>query len=203
MGKRNVIRAGRIPSVKQQHATRLLNLASGGEIAAAADLLPLVYDELRALAEAFFRNERDDHTLQPTALVHEAYVRLVDQSSIEWKSRNQFFVIAAKAMRNILVDHARAKGRLKRGGGWQERTIAAVEESLGAQDNPVEMLALNDALARLAELDERKARLVELRFFAGLNEADAAELLGIARSTAAEDWRMARAWLHHQLRNTP
>lgn len=203
MGDRHAVRARRFPSVKQQHATRLLNLASGGELAAAADLLPLVYDELRALAEAFFRNERDDHTLQPTALVHEAYVRLVDQYSIEWKSRNQFFVIAAKAMRNILVDHARAKGRLKRGGGggWQERTIAAVEESLGSHDDPVEMLALDEALQRLAELDERKARLVELRFFAGLNEADAADLLGIARSTAAEDWRMARAWLHHELRN--
>ncbi len=201
MGERNAIRARSYPSVKQQHATRLLNLASGGELAAAADLLPLVYDELRLLAESFFRNERDDHTLQPTALVHEAYVRLIDQSSIEWKSRNQFFVIAAKAMRNILVDHARAKGRLKRGGGWQERTLAAVEDSLGAESDPVDMLALNEALERLAELDERKARLVELRFFAGLNEADAAELLGIARSTAAEDWRMARAWLHHELRN--
>jgi RNA polymerase sigma factor (TIGR02999 family) len=203
MGWSSIARNERNPTVKQQHATRLLNLASGGEIAAAADLLPLVYDELRALAEAFFRNERDDHTLQPTALVHEAYVRLVDQTSIEWKSRNQFFVVAAKAMRNILVDHARAKGRLKRGGGgvWQERTLAAVEDTLGAADDPVDMLALNEALERLAELDERKARLVELRFFAGLNEADAAELLGISRSTAAEDWRMARAWLHRELRS--
>lgn len=202
MGERKTMNARRFPSVKQQHATRLLNLAAGGEIAAAADLLPLVYDELHALAEAYFRQERDDHTLQPTALVHEAYLRLVDQSSIEWKSRNQFFVVAAKAMRNILIDHARSRGRLKRGGDWQERTLAAVEQSLAdAADDPVDMLALDEALRRLADLDERKARLVELRFFAGLSEADAAELLGVARSTAAEDWRLARAWLHKELRS--
>src|SRR5688572_23525871 len=103
----------RAPTVKQRTATSLLNRASGGEIAAAADLPPLVYDELRALAQSLFRNERDTHTLQPTALVHEAYLRLVDQSSIQWRSRNQFFVIAAKAMRNILVDHARGKNRAK------------------------------------------------------------------------------------------
>lgn len=111
--------ASRSVTVKQQQATRLLNRASDGELAAAADLLPLVYDELRALAESFFKDERRAHTLQPTALVHEAYLRLIDQTSIEWRSRGQFFVIAAKAMRNILVDHARARGRLKRGGGWQ------------------------------------------------------------------------------------
>lgn len=195
----------RSPTVKQRQATRLLNLASGGEVGAAADLLPLVYDELHALAEAFFRNERDDHTLQPTALVHEAYLRLIDQQSIEWRSRNQFFVVAAKAMRNILVDHARGRGRLKRGGGWQERTLAAVEHTLACEgsNDTIDMLVLDEALQRLATLDERKARLVELRFFAGLNEGDAAELLGIARSTAAEDWRMARAWLHKELRSQP
>ncbi|MGP1308792.1 MAG: ECF-type sigma factor [Phycisphaerales bacterium] len=190
--------------MKQQHATRLLNQASGGELAAAADLLPLVYDELHALAEAFFRHERDDHTLQPTALVHEAYLRLIDQRSIEWKSRSQFFVIAAKAMRNILVDHARSRNRLKRGGGWKEQTLQAVEHTLhDAGADAADMLALDEALSRLTSLDERKARLVELRFFAGLNEADAADLLGIARSTAAEDWRLARAWLHKEMRGAP
>lgn len=197
-------------TVKQQEATRLLNRASDGEIAAAADLLPLVYDELHALAEAYFRNERDDHTLQPTALVHEAYLRLVDQTSIEWKSRNQFFVIAARAMRNILVDHARSKGRLKRGGAlgrdghWQEVTMHALEQSLGAaspsETGEIDMERLSAALEELAAMDERKARLVELRFFAGLSEADAADVLGISRSTASEHWRMARAWLHRALK---
>jgi RNA polymerase sigma factor (TIGR02999 family) len=188
--------------MKQQTATQLLNRASGGEVAAAADLLPLVYDELRALAEHFFRNERASHTLQPTALVHEAYMRLVDSDAIEWKSRAQFFVIAAKAMRNILVDHARARGRQKRGGDWQELTLDAVERDFNAGDGAraIDMLALDEALERLAKMDERKARLVELRFFAGLSSEDAARLLDISRTTAAEDWRMARAWLHRELR---
>ena len=195
-------------SVKQQEATRLLNRASEGELAAAADLLPLVYAELCSLAESFFRNERRDHTLQPTALVHEAYARLVDQSSIEFKSRNQFFVLAAKAMRNILVDHARARNRLKRGGGgnWKVVTIGQIELAIAeANDAPgsssgVDLEDVHEALARLHALDERKAQLVELRFFAGLKIEAAADVLGIARSTATEDWRMARAWLHRELR---
>ncbi len=193
---------GRAATMKQKQATGLLNRASEGELAAAADLLPLVYQELHALAESYFRQERDDHTLQPTALVHEAYMRLVDQSSIEWKSRNQFFVIAAKAMRNILVDHARTRGRVKRGGDWREVTLDAVEQTLGGgkESGGVDMVALHDALEQLARFDERKARLVELRFFAGLSENDAAEVLGISRTTASEHWRMARAWLHRALK---
>jgi len=194
--------------VKQQEATRLLNRAADGEIVAAADLLPLVYDELCSLAESFFRNERRDHTLQPTALVHEAYARLVDQTAIEFKTRNQFFVLAAKAMRNILVDHARARNRLKRGGGghWQEVTISQIERSMADQnetdDTPsgADIERVHEALARLHAFDERKAQLVELRFFAGLTIEAAADILGIARSTATEDWRMARAWLHRELR---
>ena len=194
--------------LKQQEATRLLNRASEGEIAAAADLLPLVYDELCSLAESFFRNERRDHSLQPTALVHEAYVRLVDQSSIEFKSRNQFFVLAAKVMRNILVDHARAKNRLKRGGGghWQEVTITQIERSIADNQRDQDtgeapdIERIHEAVAKLHGFDERKAQLVELRFFAGLTLEAAADILGIARSTASEDWRMARAWLHRELR---
>jgi len=192
-----------VVTMKQQEATQLLNRASQGEIAAAADLLPLVYAELRALAQAFFNDERDSHTLEPTALVHEAYLRLVDSTNIEWKSRNQFFVIASKAMRNILVDHARARGSLKRGGDWQEVTLQAVEAQIrGSSVQPIDLVALHDALERLARVDERKARLVELRYFAGLNEAEAAEVIGIARSTASEEWRLARAWLHRELRGT-
>ena len=201
---RHMIPAARVPTVMQHTATILLNRACEGEIAAAADLLPMVYDELRRLAQSFFQNERDSHTLEPTALVHEAYVRLVDQSSIEWRSRNQFFVIAAKAMRNILVDHARGKNRLKRGGGkhWQEVTLQAVEENIAGSNNrsQLNMLALHDALEELSRFDERKARLIELRFFGGMNENDAAEIMGISRSTASEEWRMARAWLHRALK---
>ncbi|MCI0363824.1 MAG: ECF-type sigma factor [Phycisphaerales bacterium] len=196
--------------VTQQDATRLLRRASEGEIAAAADLLPLVYDQLHSLAEAYFRNERLSHTLQPTALVHEAYLRLVDQTAIEWKSRNQFFVVAAKAMRNILVDHARTRNRAKRGGArgahgaWQEITIQAVEQTLADRDSltaGMDMIRVDEVLAKLARFDERKAALVELRFFAGLTSEDAADVLGISRTTASEEWRMARAWLHRELKD--
>ncbi len=177
--------------------TQLLNAAAAGSGAAANDLLPLVYDALRSLAADLFLNERRNHTLEATALVHEAYVRLVQQRDMEWSSRGQFFVIAGKAMRNILVDHARGKGRQKRGGGWERITL----ENIGREDGSgaLDMLALDEALTRLSAMDERKARLVELRFFAGLSSDDAAKVLGISRSTAAEEWRMARAWLYREL----
>lgn len=190
--------------MKQETATRLLNRAADGQGAAAAELLPLVYDELRSIAEGCFRDERNDHTLQPTALVHEAYLRLFDQSSIEWRGRNQFFAVAAKVMRNVLVDHARGRNRLKRGGGWEEIALDAVERSVadvtrGGHDSD-ELVRLSEALDRLAAHDQRKARLVELRFFAGLTVDEAADVLEIARSTASDEWRMARAWLHRELR---
>lgn len=189
---------------KQETVTRLLMQVAGGEGCAAGELLPLVYDELRALASAYFRGERASHTMQPTALVHEAYMRLVDQTSIKWNSRNQFFVVAAKAMRNILVDHARAKGRSKRGGDWQRVSLSGAARAEGGSDSGElsleEILAIDEAMTRLAALDERKARLVELRFFAGLSGEDAARILGIARSTAADEWRMARAWLYRELK---
>ena len=177
--------------------TQLLNAAAAGNGSAVNDLLPLVYDALRTLAADLFLQERRNHTLEATALVHEAYVRLVQQKEMEWNSRGQFFVIAAKAMRNILVDHARGRGRQKRGGGWDRVTL----DGLGGtgDGNTLDMLALDDAMNRLAAMDERKARLVELRFFAGLSSDDAAKVLGISRSTAAEEWRMARAWLYREL----
>lgn len=190
----------------KEEATRLLNRAAEGELAAAADLLPLVYDELRAIASAWFRAERTDHTLEPTALVHEAYLRLVDHSNVAWRSRNQFFAVAAKVMRNILVDHARGRDRLKRGGDWRRVTLEAVERSIAddrpGDGEPIDLVRLDQALQRLGACDERKARLVELRFFAGFGLDDAAEVLGIARSTASEDWRMARAWLHRELKRS-
>jgi RNA polymerase sigma factor (TIGR02999 family) len=179
--------------------TRLLHAAAGGSDSAVNDLLPLVYDSLRSLAADFFLRERRGHTLQPTALVHEAYLRLVRQEGVDWQSRGQFFVIAGKAMRNILVDHARGRNRAKRGGDWGRLTLDGVHVPADQPDG-LDMLALDDALERLTRLDERKARLVELRFFAGLSSEDAAQLLGISRSTAAEEWRMARAWLHRELK---
>ena len=146
-----------------------------------------------------FLDERRHHTLQPTALVHEAYVRLVQARDMSWESRGQFFVLAAKAMRNILVDHARGRNRLKRGGGWGRVTLDGVHGPAEAVEGH-DLLALEEALAKLELMDERKARLVELRFYAGLTSEDAARVLGISRSTAAEEWRMARAWLHKTLK---
>jgi RNA polymerase sigma factor (TIGR02999 family) len=182
---------------QQQTITRLLNRAAAGEGSGAAELLPIVYEELRALAGVFFRDQRPNNTLQPTALVHEAYLKLVDQS-IEWSSRNQFFVVAAKAMRSILVDHARGKSRQKRGGGRERLTLNVDPSAAEAEELPIE--AIDKALEQLAQMDERKARLVELRFFGGLTLEQAADVLGLARSTASEEWRMARAWLYNELK---
>ena len=184
-------------TVQQETVTRLLNGVADGQEAAVEELLPLVYDELRSLAAAFFGDQQAGHTLQPTALVHEAYLKLVGQADIS--SRNQFFVLATRAMRSILVDHARGKNRLKRGGGWHKVSIDVADPADRDRD-ALDLLALDEALAGLADLDERHARLVELRFFGGLNEENAAEVLGISRSTAAEDWRLARAWLKQRLK---
>ena len=184
---------------RQKTVTQLLIDAADSNSDVANELLPIVYDELRSLASAYFRHERDSHTLQPTALVHEAFLRLVDQPNIKWKSRNQFFALAAKVMRNILVNHAVSKNRLKRGGGRKQVALEAVDIAVGGSD-VLDIIALDHALTKLAELDERKAKLVELRFFGGLTSEDAAEVLGISRATAAEDWRLTRAWLSRELR---
>ncbi len=192
-------------TARQETVTRLLNGVALGEAGAADELLPMVYDELRSLSAALFRDQKAGHTLQPTVLVHEAYMKLVGRADIQWSSRNQFFVLAAKAMRSILVDHARAKNRLKRGHGWQQISIDVAEPAAAGKARrrePLDILALNEAVAGLAELNERHARLVELRLFGGLDEANAAEVLGISRSTAAEDWRLARAWLKLRLKGS-
>lgn len=191
--------------VNQSHATRLLERTAAGDAPAAEELFPLVYEELRRLAAACMREERRAHTLEPTALVHEAFVRLIGSTTIEWRSRSQFFLVAAKVMRNVLVDHARSRSRLKRGGEWQRITFEAIqrtaaEESFG-QPEELDMLRLHAALDRLAGHDERKVRLVELRFFGGFGLDEAASIVGISRSTASEEWRMARAWLHRELRH--
>ncbi len=181
--------------------TQLLGRAAGGDARALDDLLPLVYEELRRRAAACFAGERPGHTLQPTALVHEAYLKLVGQP-IEWAGRGQFLFVAAKAMRHLLVDHARGRGRGKRGGDWH-RVDALSGIAAAGEADPLDLLALDEALQQLAHLDERKVRLVEMRYFAGLTMDEAAEALGRSRATAAEDWRMARAWLHRRLKGSP
>jgi RNA polymerase sigma-70 factor (ECF subfamily) len=176
--------------------TRLLRSWSSGDKNALGQLLPFVYRELHTLAAACIRRERSDHTLQPTALIHEAYLRMVDQTHVQSDSRAQFFGIAANLMRQILVNHAERHRAAKRGNGNK----VALEEADGlVQERPVDMIALDEALNKLAELEPRQSRIVELRFFAGLTEEEIAGLLGISRTTVKREWRIARAVLHQQL----
>ena len=160
-------------------------------------LVPVVYEEMRSLAAADLRREAKEHTLQPTALAHEAYLRLVDETKVQWRGRAQFLAIAARAMRQILVDHARTKGAAKRGGGWERITL---HDAAGQLGHPLlDLLALDEALEELAKLDARKARVVEMRFFSGLTNREAAEALEISEATTEDDWFMARAWLKRRL----
>ena len=179
--------------------TRLVEAAAGGDRAAAADLLPLVYDELRKLAAARLADEAPGQTLQPTALVHEAYLRLVDADQADkWNSRGHFFAAAAVAMRRILLDNARRKGRQKRGGAHRQR-VDLDSQDLVSQTTPDELLLLDDALAALTAEEPEAGQLVKLRYFAGLSVEQAAELLGLSRTTAYEHWAYARVWLHAEL----
>lgn len=178
--------------------TQLLRRWTGGDAAAMDELLPYVYDELRRRAARYLRHERVNHTLQPTALVHEAYIRLVDQGSVEWKDRGHFFAIAAQAMRRILVDHAKHKNRAKRGGPDTDLQLDDDLE-IAAMEKSVDLLALDEALSRLARMDPHQERLVELRYFAGLSLEEAADAMDISRATAAREWQMAKAWLHREL----
>jgi len=164
---------------------------------APARLMPLVYDELRRLAAGYLRRERFDHTLQPTALVHEAYLRLVDQSRVEWQNRAHFYSIAAQMMRRILIDHARAHASEKRGG--HERRLSLDEAAILPQERAADLIALDDALKQLAAMDERKSRVVELRFFGGLSVKETAEALGVHPATVERDWTIAKAWLYREL----
>jgi RNA polymerase sigma-70 factor (ECF subfamily) len=177
--------------------TLLLDQLRQGNRDAESQLMPLVYQELRQLARGYLRAERADHTLQATALVHEAYLRLVGQNDAGWKNRAHFFGIAAQMMRRVLVDHARAHRAGKRG-GTDRRTL--LDSALAAANNQsAEMMALDEALDRLAALDPRQCRIVELKFFAGLSEEETAEVLGISTRTVKRDWAVARAWLFNQL----
>jgi RNA polymerase sigma factor (TIGR02999 family) len=161
-------------------------------------LLPLVYEELRRLAHRHLRNERQDHTLQSTALVHEAYFRLVGQNFPEWEGRAHFFAIAAQLMRQILVDYARSRRAAKRGSGVGMVMLDDLE-ALPPTPKDVDVVALNDALNTLAELDPRQTRVVELRFFAGLSLEEISEVMGIGSATVQRDWTAARAWLHREM----
>lgn len=176
--------------------TRLLVDLQRGADGAADQLVPLVYGELHKLAVHYMRAERGDHTLQPTALVHEAYMRLVDQRNASWQNRSHFFGIAAQAMRRILVDHARRKRAGKREGGDRVTLDESVAE---APQRSVDLIALDDALNKLAALDPRQARVVELRFFGGLDIEQAAESLGISPATVKRDWTFARAFLQREM----
>ncbi len=162
-----------------------------------ADLPPDIHDELRKIAGAYMARERPDHTLQPTALVNEAYLRLADATKERWESRAHFLAAAARTMRNVLVDHARTKGRQKRGGGWGRVPFEIASAELAVPD--VELLSLDDALTELATENERCARVVEWRFFAGLTIPEIAEVIGKSHRTVEDDWYMARAWLRARL----
>lgn len=181
----------------REDVTHLLNDWGRGNQQALDKLLPLVYDELRRLAASYLRRERPDHTLQPTALVHEAYFRLIGQREVSWQNRAHFFGIAAQAMRRILVDHARSHLYAKRGGGAQKLSL---DEAMGVPDQQgVELTALDEALNKLETIDPRQSRIIELRYFGGLSIEATAEVLGISPATVKREWSMARAWLHRQI----
>jgi RNA polymerase sigma factor (TIGR02999 family) len=184
------------PQTNATAITELLAAHNNGDAQALGQLFPLVYAELRRLADAYLRNERQGHTLQPTALVHEAYLRLVDQD-IAWESRAHFLGIAARTMRQILVDHARQRLANKRGAGGAKLSL---EEVINLSDErAVDLVALDDALTSLDGFDPQKCRLVELRYFAGLSVEETAQVLGLSVPTVVRHWRTAKAWLQHEI----
>ncbi len=194
--------AGPVPppargAVTRISVTELLADWSGGDREAAARVLPVVYGELRRIAESYFRHERRGHTLQATALVHEAYVRLVEESGLEFRSRSHFVGFAARVMRRVLVEHARRRGALKRGGGAPAFTL--LEADAVWNDRSPNLLALDEALSELAGFDAQKARVIELRFFGGLTIEETAEVLVVSAPTVSRQWRRARLWLYHRL----
>ena len=184
-------------STSSQQVSDLLVRWQSGDPGALESLVPLVYTELRKLARDYLRRERPNHTLQSAALVHEAYVRMAGNSSPNWKNRAHFFGVAARLMREILVEHARRRNAAKRGAG---ATQIALNEGLSiSQQKSVDLILLDDALRRLAELDERQCRIVELRFFAGLSIEETSAALGISAATVSREWTTARIWLHDQI----
>ena len=186
-------------SVSQQRVTELLAEWSHGDNAALAELTPLVYEELRRLAHHFMEGQRPDHTLQTTALVDEAYLRLADQTKPSWQNRAHFFAVAARAMRQILVNYAKSNRAQKRGGGALK--VELDEVAIISPEESKEIVDLHEALERLATLDSRKAQVVELKYFGGLNYDEMAEVLKISPVTVRRDWRFAKAWLYKELHN--
>ncbi len=186
-----------MPQASPEEVTGLLLAWSEGEQTALEKLMPLVYAELHRLAKRYMRREHAGHTLQTSALVNEAYLRLIDARSVRWQNRAHFFAVSAQIMRRILVDFARAKQNLKRGGGAQQVTLD--EGLVISPESGADLLALDEALERLALLNERQSRVVELRYFGGLNEDEVAEALKVSARTVRSDWSLARAWLYREL----
>jgi RNA polymerase sigma-70 factor (ECF subfamily) len=185
------------PGASSNEVTLLLRAWGEGDAQALERLTPLVYQELHRIARGYMRKERPDHTLQTTALINEAYIRLVDARSVNWHDRAHFFAVCARAMRRILVDHARSRGYQKRGGGQISVQLDAVTVGNWTPDSNI--LELDEALNRLSALDPRKGNIVEMRFFGGLSVDETAEALGISPETVMRDWKLARAWLFREL----
>ncbi|MGA2534957.1 MAG: sigma-70 family RNA polymerase sigma factor [Terracidiphilus sp.] len=183
---------------ESQEVTLLLSALTHGDEGAASKLMPVVYNELRRLAGSYMRRERSDHTLQATALVHEAYIKLIDQRSVNWQSRAHFFGVSAQLMRRILIDHARGHTREKRGG--DQKKVSLEDVVLFAERQADELLAVDDSLNALAKIDPRQARVVELRFFGGLSVEEAADVLGVSPKTIKREWSVAKAWLAADLK---
>jgi RNA polymerase sigma factor (TIGR02999 family) len=186
-----------MPASSAQHVTQLLQDWSQGKDAALEELLPLVHQELRRLARRYMFGERLGHTLQATALVNEAYLRLVNSRQVNWQNRAHFFAISAQLMRRILVDYARARGYQKRGGGVPKVTLD--EALMGSQEKGHDLVALDDALKTLADVDPRKCKVIELHFFGGLSVEETAEVLKVSPDTVMRDWRLAKAWLTREM----
>jgi RNA polymerase sigma factor (TIGR02999 family) len=185
-------------SAETKHeVTMILRDWSGGDRAAPERLMPFVYEELRRLARSFLARERGGHTLQPTALVNEAYLRLVDQTRVDWQNRAHFYGIAARMMRRVLIDHARAHVTDKRGGGAVRLSLEDVQAP--AEQRAASLLDLDEALERLAAMDERKCKVVEMRFFGGMSDEEIAASLGVTTRTVLRDWKKARLWLYREL----
>ena len=185
------------PSPAAHEVTQLLHQISGGDSSAVERLVPLIYAELRQIAGRAMRHERSDHTLQPTALVHEAFLRLVGKPDLSWESKAHFLNIAAQAMRRVLLMHARERGAAKRGGGAERVTLD--DQLVGSAERGIDLIGLDESLERLAAIFPRKARVVELRFFAGLSLEETGKVVGISLATVKREWDFARAWIRRDL----
>lgn len=183
----------------QSRATKMLTRVTLGDQGDAGEFTELLYGELKLLARDMMRSERANHTLQPTALVHEVFLRLINSDEVDVNSRDHFMMLAAQVMRRVLIDHARGVKRKKRGGELQRVPLSVADPAFDEPINAEQLIIIDESIERLRSLDERKARLVELRFFGGLDEEAAARILGVSRSTASSDWRFARAWLLKQI----